>query len=128
MATWSELKGFLKSNYKVQKEEENNIVVLTEFSDGRSQLVYIFKRDLKGATWADVSSPIGTIQTGSLNAALEMMEGLACGGLVKVGDLHAVKHCMPIADLSTDEIAGPLALVAGAADTLEEKFIGGDKA
>jgi len=127
MATWSELKGFLKSNYKVQKEEEDNIVVLTEFSDGRSQLVWVFRQEFKGDAWAEISSPVGTIQAGNMDAALEFLNKGICGGLVKIGDIHAVRHGMPIADLSTGEIAGPLALVAGAADSLEEKFIGGDK-
>ena len=126
MATWSEVKGFLKSNYKVQKEEENNVVVLTEFKDGRSQLVWIFRQELSGDVWAEISSPVGIIKPESINAALELLNKGICGGLVKIGDVHAVRHGMPIADLSTDEIAGPLALVAGAADTLEENFIGGD--
>jgi len=128
MANWNEVKGFLKSNYTVQKEEENLVVLLQEFSDGRSQLIYVIKTDRKGEIWAEISSPVGTLKAGDINTALEMLTNATCGGLVKVGDYHAVRHCMPIADLSNEEIDGPIKLVAGAADTLEEKFIGGDNA
>jgi len=128
MATWNEVKEFIKSNYTVQNEEDNMIVLLQKFTDGRSQLIYVMKKDLNGAVWADISSPIGTLKAGDINSALEALFGATCGGLVKVGDFHAVRHCMPIADLSSDELNGPLKLVAGAADTLEEKFIGGDNA
>jgi len=127
MATWAEVKNFLKSNYTVQKEEDNMVVLLQKFTDGRSQLIYVFKKESNGAVWADISSPVGTLKAGDINTALELLLDATCGGLVKVGDFHAVRHCMPIADLSNDEINGPLKLVAGAADTLEEKFIGGDK-
>jgi len=128
MATWNEVKGFLKSNYTLQKEEDNMVVLLQKFTDGRSQLIYVMKKDLNGSVWADISSPVGTLKAGDINTALELLSGATCGGLVKVGDFHAVRHCMPIADLSTEEIDSPLKLVAGAADTLEEKFIGGDNA
>jgi len=127
MATWVEVKEFIKSNYKVQKEEDGMVVLVQEFTDGRSQLVYVFRKEHNGVIWADISSPVGTISAGDLNSALESLDNATCGGLVKIGDFHAVRHCMPIADLSSDELNGPLKLVAGAADTLEEKFVGGDK-
>jgi len=128
MASWNDVKSFLKSNYKVQKEEDNLVVLLQEFTDGRSQMIYIIKKEHKGVVWADISSPVGTLKTSDINSALEVLDTATCGGLVKVGDFHAVRHCMPIADLSNEEIDGPIKLVAGAADTLEERFIGGDNA
>jgi hypothetical protein len=128
MASWGEVKGYLKNNYTVQKEEDNLVILLQKFTDGRSQLVFVYEREVNGVIWADISSPIGSIGPQDIYSALEMMENAPCGGLTKVGETIAVRHCMPIADLSSDEINGPIKIVAGAADTLEEKFIGGDNA
>jgi len=126
MATWKEVKDFLRGSYSVKKEEDNYVQFLQEFSDGRSQLVFVFSKSYKDTAWIEIASPIGILKTNDLNAALDMMDKATCGGLTKIGDLHSVRHCMPIADLSNEELVHPILLVAGAADTLEEKFIGSD--
>ena len=128
MATWNEVKNFLKSGLGGQEASSGNgVSVDIKFTDGRSQFVNIMKAEYKGAEWADVFSGVGVISTANLNAVLEWLLTQPCGGLIKVGDTHAVRHCIPIADLSNDEIIGPINILASVADTLEEKLVGGDK-
>ena len=127
MATWDELKGFLLKNYSPSKDEGGMVVIELKFNDGRSQLVYVRKITKGEAVWADIVSPVGTIAPGQLDAAMAFLEEkTACGGLVKIKDTHAVRHSIPIADLSTEEITEPISTLASSADTLEEQLIGGD--
>jgi len=126
MASWNEVKGFLKNNLSAKEENSGLLSVVVEYSDGRSQLVVVCPHEFKGAEWIDISSPVGTLSAGNVNTALEMLSDATCGGLVKIGNTHAVRHCIPIADLSTEELVVPLGVVASVADVLEEKLIGGD--
>jgi len=57
---------------------------------------------------------------------LEWLLTQPCGGLIKIADNYAVRYCIPIADLSNEEIIGPINILASVADTLEEKLVGGD--
>jgi len=126
MATWSEVKNFIRNGYDVKKEEEHYIQLLQEFSDGRSQLVFVFYKEYKDAPWIEIASPIGTLKISDLVPALEMVDKRTCGGMTKIGDLFAIRHCVPISDLSNEELVGPILLVAGNADSIEEELLGTD--
>jgi len=127
MATWEQVKEFVKNNFKMQKEEANYFNMVFNVSDTRSQLVNVVKAQTKnGDVWVQIYSPVGVIKQDKINNALEDIEDAICGGLVKVGDKHCIRHCMPIADMSADEFAVPLILITALADVLEEKYVGGD--
>jgi hypothetical protein len=127
MATWEEVKGHLKSTYNVQKDEGGFVTLVIEYDDDRSQLVLVGARDVKGEEWIQIYSPIGALSANQLTPVLEALDAAEAGGLVKLGDNYHVRHCTPIADLSAEELDMPLRIIAGAADVLEEKFVGGDK-
>jgi hypothetical protein len=129
MASWDDVKGFLKSNFNVTKDDGGTVTIEQKFSDGRSQLLFVRRLTASDVVWADIASPVGTIEPGKMDAALAFLEEKSpCGGLVKIGQYHSVRHSVPIADLSGEEIAFPLRALAAAADTLEEHLIGGDNA
>jgi hypothetical protein len=128
MATWEQLKTFVKSNYKMQKEEADYFNMVFDLGDNRSQLVNVTKAQTKqGDVWVQIYSPVGVIRQDKLNNALEDIDSVVCGGLVKVGDKHFVRHGMLIEDMSAEEFNVPLLLITAVADSLEEKYVGGDK-
>jgi hypothetical protein len=126
MANWNEVKSFLTSGLNAKEANSGVLTMTISYTDGRSQLVVVGGRVFKDAQWIDISSPVGTLSAGNINVALEVLANATCGGLVKIGDTHAVRHCIPIADVSNDELIGPLKIVAEVADLLEEKLVGGD--
>jgi len=126
MATWNEVKSFLKNTLNAKESNNGTLTLTIEYTDGRSQLVVVAGRVFKDAEWADITSPVGTLSAGNINVALEVLASVTCGGLVKFGEFHAVRHCIPIADVSNDELIVPLKVVAEVADLLEEKLVGGD--
>jgi hypothetical protein len=128
MASWDEVKSFLKSNYNVGKDEGGTVGIEQKFTDGRSQLIFVRKASIGDSVWADIVSPIGVIPSDKMDGVLEFLEQkVVCGGIVKVGELHAIRHSMPIADLSTEEIAEPMKALAGSADAIEAVLFGSDK-
>jgi hypothetical protein len=116
MATYPEAMQYIKSNYEYK--ESNNLVTLEfKFADGRAQTVYIPTGLDQG--YLAVSSPFAMNISAdlALQAANDGMFGVR-----KVGDLFALWHVIPLADLDASEIDFGIKAVAIAADTLEEKF------
>jgi hypothetical protein len=127
MATWEQVKDFAKKNFKMQNEEADYFNMVFDLGDNRTQLVNVTKNQTKsGGIWVQIYSPVGIIKQDKINNALEDVDDAICGGLVKTGDKHFVRHCMLIADMSADEFAVPLVFVTALADALEEKYVGGD--
>ena len=128
MVTWEEVKDFIRSNYKLQSDEGDFFSLVFELDNDRSQLVIIRKDQTpNGDIWIQMASPVGIIEQDKLNDALEMLDGMICGGLIKSGEKYFVRHCMPIGDISPEEFATPLYFISGIADDLEQRFIGGDE-
>jgi hypothetical protein len=129
MATWTEVEGFIRNNYKLEKDEGDFFQMLFELDNDRSQIVFVqkFTTGGSGNVWIQISSPVGVIKQSDLNKALEVLNDKVCGGLVKIGEKHFVRHCLPIEDLSSAEFDTPLRIVISVADDLEKQFVGGDE-
>ncbi|GBU26766.1 hypothetical protein R84B8_00278 [Treponema sp. R8-4-B8] len=128
MASWDQVKNFIRSNYKVQNDEGDFFKMVFDLSNDRTQMVFVQKVQTKqNGIWIQISSPVGIIGQEKMNKALETLNDKVCGGLVKIGDKHFVRHCMPIDDMSLDEFAVPLTFITSSADDLEKKFVGGDE-
>jgi len=126
MASWDDVKSFVKSKFKVDDKGDYFSTVF-DTGNSRSQMVIMSKFTTNsGDVWVQISSPVGVIPQNKLDAALAMLDDKVCGGLVKIGDKHVVRHCMPIADLSQEELMYPLGFVTATADDLEAAFVGGD--
>jgi hypothetical protein len=74
-----------------------------------------------------VNRYVGEISLDSLNDALENLDDALCGGLVKIGEKHFVRHNLQLDDLSVEEFTVPLMVVTNKADELESRYVGGDK-
>jgi hypothetical protein len=128
MASWEQVKNFIRGNYKVQNDEGDLFRMVFDLGNDRTQLVFVQKIINKNnSIWVQISSPVGIIKQEKINKALEMLNDKPCGGLVKIGDKHFIRHCMPIDDMSLDEFSVPLNFITNAADELEQKFVGGDE-
>jgi len=128
MATWGQVKDFVRSLYPLQKEEEDFFNLVFDLGNNRTQLVNVFKsQSKKGDIWIQICSPVGIIKQDKINNALEDVSEAVCGGLIKINEKHFVRHCMPIDDLSKEEFILPLVYVTSMADDLEEKYVGGDE-
>ncbi|HEX5403826.1 MAG TPA: hypothetical protein VFX16_16180 [Pseudonocardiaceae bacterium] len=128
MATWGDLVTFVRTEYRVSRVEQDEIRVEVEFEDERRQAVVIYREVLdQKEEWVQIASPCGKAAEVNLLAMLtEIGQTAVCGGLVIMGEHVAVRHSLPLANLDINEFVDPLALVAGVADELEEKFTGGD--
>lgn len=128
MATWGDLVAFVRSEYRVTKVEDEEIRVEVEFDDNRRQVVVIYREVFdRKEEWVQLVSPCGKAAEVSLRELLaELGQTAVCGGAVVMGEYVAIRHSLPLENLDINEFTDPLALIAGVADELEEKFTGGD--
>jgi len=129
MASWEEVQGFIEKELSAKKKADDCWGATFSVTDERSQYVVFCKKIEKttNTVWLDIQSPVGKINSEDLDKALSFLASLHCGGLIKLGDVYAVRHGVPIDDLSADEIRNPLLSVCVSADVLELKLVGGDK-
>ncbi|MFI6093972.1 hypothetical protein ACIA8G_00345 [Lentzea sp. NPDC051213] len=134
MASWGDLADYVRAEYDVISDEDEELRILFTFGDeeedddARTQVVIVVREVLdKMHEWVQIASPCGLAKDVDLRAVLEEVgkSTVACG-LAIMGEHVVVRHSLPLADLDIHEFTDPLQLLAGTADMLEEQFWGGD--
>lgn len=128
MATWEDLVAFVRSEYRITKIETDEVRLLLEFDDERRQMVILAREVLdQREEWVQIASPCGRADEVDLRQLLaELGETSVVGGAVIMGDYVVLRHSLPLENLDINEFTDPLALVAGTADQIEERYVGGD--
>lgn len=124
MASWTEIKGYVFSNYKVSSDEGNLMSLLFDMGEGRSQLVFIGYLDLDEPL-IRFSSPIGKVSQITAERVIEAASSTPFG-VERVGDVYALRHVQLAATVDGSEIDMPIQLVTGFADHLEKTLGLGD--
>lgn len=133
MATYREFEDYVRSEYTVKKNtketSEGFMCLEIPCPNDRSHLVFVHPgSDVKNAgEIADIVAMLGELSGSKLEKALEAALNLPLGGLVKINDVIALRHSIPLTDVDESEIAMALLFTAMSADILEAKFVGGDK-
>lgn len=133
MATYREFEAYVRSEYTVKtnpKDAPKGFMCLEiPCPNDRSHLVFVHPgTDMKNAgEIADIVAMFGQLTGSKLEKALEATLQLPLGGLVKINDVIALRHSIPLTDVDESEIAKALLFTAMSADILEAKFVGGDK-
>jgi hypothetical protein len=129
MATWKDLVAYIRSEYEVLRDEPDQIRILFEFEDERTQVIVLSHEVMdQKYDWVQIASPCG------LAAELDLVRVLteigertvACGAAI-MGEYLVIRHSLPLENLDINEFEDPLNLLAGTADLLEEMFVGGDE-
>ncbi|MEU6263954.1 hypothetical protein [Saccharopolyspora shandongensis] len=143
MATWEDLLEFVRTEYRVVpgeveegepeyriiEDSEDEIRLLVEYEDDRSQIVIVGREQLDGSEdWVQVVSVIGRAEGVNLRKLLEELgqTSVVCGALI-IGDHVVLRHSLPLLNLDINEFTDPLNFVAETADHLEELFFRNDE-
>ena len=129
MATWSELAGYVRSNYKIADEKPSMIQMIFETGNLRSQVVFLWRQALMNGDeeWLQIESPIAELGSVNLQKLLEEVGDVVCGGAAVTSGHVTIRHAVPLANLNINEFERPLTLVTATADDLEHKLVGTDR-
>lgn len=129
MATWNDLAGYLRTNYKILEDKETLLSLSFGFGDGRSQLVHVGRATMEASQgeWATIVSVFADVDSADIPRALQEAASFVVGGVVIIGDKLALRHAVPLSNLNLNEFEEPFQMVMAAADVLEHQFTGADQ-
>ncbi|MEU6129973.1 hypothetical protein ABZ805_12465 [Saccharopolyspora sp. NPDC047091] len=128
MATWDDIAAFVRSDYRVIEDTGDEIRILIEYEDDRSQVIIVCREVLdQREEWVQIASVCGLVSDVDLRLVLKEIgeTSVVCGAVI-MGEHVVLRHSLPLLNLDINEFLDPLQLVADTADQLEETFFGGD--
>ncbi|WP_410646104.1 hypothetical protein [Amycolatopsis sp. cmx-4-54] len=132
MAEWADLIAFVRHEYRVVKDEPDEIRIRLSYGDDdyeeRAQTVVIAREVFdRREDWVQIATPFARVDQVDLTTVLtEIGNTIVVGGLVVMGEHLVLRHSLPLVNLDINEFTDPLELVAGSAELLEQQFTGRD--
>lgn len=135
MASWRDLQKYIRDNYRVIRDEPEEIRIRVTFraknpedDPDRTQTVVIAREVLdKREEWVQIATPFARASEVDLHAVLEEIgHTTVVGGAVIMGPYLVLRHSLPLMNLDANEFDDPLELVTGSAEQLEEQITGRD--
>ncbi|WP_033294253.1 hypothetical protein [Amycolatopsis jejuensis] len=133
MAQWTDLVGFIRHEYKVIRDDPDEIRIRVSFgedpeTEGRAQVVVIAREVFdRREDWVQIATPFARVdEVDLLHVLTEVGRTLVVGGIVVMGEHVVLRHSLPLVNLDLNEFTDPLELVAGSAELLEQQFTGRD--
>lgn len=122
MSTWTELKNYARSSYKLAEERDHSFKVVFKYTGGRLQAVIVSHYEAMGRAWVDFSSACCRVDRMDPREALEQGFNLAIGAICLDGDVYVVRHTVLLDELSTDDLQIHMHAVARTADQIERSL------
>jgi hypothetical protein len=128
VTTWTDVINYVRLRYEVLEETGSWLRFRLDTEDGRTQQVSVHHvPDVDGASWIEISSPVGWADKIDLRRLLELTGSSIVGGAAVVDSVALLKHTVPMADLSVlEEFDRPLRLVVARADAFERELTKSD--
>lgn len=130
MATWQQVRDYLKSNYKIGPDQGERLRIEFEVRPGRTQLVFLTHQTLMDGAeeWVLIESPFAQLGEVDLQRLLIALENKVCGGLGTAdGKFLVLRHAVPLANLDINELERPMQLLINTADAFEFDISGQDR-
>ena len=130
LKTWANVKRMLKNNFLVMDEENDILAFNFECDkDGRTQRVFVekFSTAESNIDWISISSCVGLIDNTEIDEVLIDLGKRCYGGLIKEDKKHYIRYSLLLETASEESLLIPIRSIADIADTIEEKYTGGDQ-
>ena len=130
MATWKQVRDYIQSNYDCKYNEEADLLSLVfDTNEDRSQVVIVSRnKSNSGDNWIEIASPIGEVSKNDIFDLLEDLTDYVCGGAILIDDEVWIRNRILLDSIDSPTIDNVMKIIAGIADDLEDKYVGGDEA
>jgi hypothetical protein len=119
VATWTELKNYARTSYKLAEERDHSFKLVFKYAGGRLQAVIVAHYEAMGRVWVDFSSACCRAESMEPREALEQGFNLAIGSICLDGDVYVVRHTVLLDELDLGNLHVHMHAVARAADQIE---------
>ena len=127
MATWDEIRAFMRKHYRLSEDSEDQITLLIGFEDNRRQHITLSMFEAMDRQWLLFETRI------CRRELMDPVEACKLNGTLPVGHLaldsegfFTARHTTLLGTLDTEELLIPLHALVKMADELEEKLTGMD--
>lgn len=127
MPTWGEIQEYVRSKYKLAKDEPEWFSLVWAYQNDRSQLIRCKHFKAFDQDWIEFASACCKENEMSPLVALKKNNDFAVGFIALDGDIYVFKYTVPLTNLDIEEFELPLHVVASTADQLESQFAAQDK-
>ncbi len=127
MATWQDLRQYIKSRYPVMSEEgDGTLRLMFNLGNGRHQNVVVAGKMAAGLEYAVIWTPV--CDEGHLPAreALARNMGMPIGALALMDGTMILRDTVLLKDLDVDEFEVPFQAITQAGDMLQYEFLRAD--
>jgi hypothetical protein len=122
MADWNALHRYIKSEYKIAKDDLNSVKLIFNLDNDRTQMVVVEKGGEVGdSEWAIISTAVCDENQINPKDALIKSSQMVVGGLALI-----FRHSIRLAELDPGEFEEPLRVAAVFGDELEQELSGAD--
>lgn len=127
MATWDDIRDFMRKHYRLSDESEDQITLLIGFDDNRRQHITLSHFEAMDRQWLLFETRICRKELMDPVEVLKLNNTLAVGHVALDSEgFFTARHTTLIGTLDTEELLVPLHALVKMADELEEKFTGTD--
>jgi len=124
LATWQEIRTYITSNYQVQTDNGDSLILVRPGVNERTQLVHVslMKVDLEaGDEMISWLSPVAKVNEVSADQVLSATMGMPYG-VEKTSDFYLLRHSQLAATVDPAEIDVPMRYISVFADYAESKL------
>jgi len=126
MATWEQLREYIKGNYAIDEEDRDWLTLTLHFDAGRSQQVRVAHMTFQDVEWAVLSTMVCREDDLQPMSALRRNGELVFGGLALIGESFIFRHAVELAHVDPAEFEAPLRVTTEYGDLLEKEITGQD--
>ncbi len=127
MASWEEIRTYMRSRYRLLEEDEDHVALLFGFDDNRRHSITITVFEAMERQWVLFEARICRKELMEPQRALELNGKSVVGYLALDRDeFYVMRHTALLSTLDPDELVVPMHVLVKVADKLEEELTGSD--
>jgi hypothetical protein len=127
MATWEEIRTYMRARYRLLEEDDDHVALLFGFDDNRRHSITIKQFDAMDRQWLLFEARVCRKELMETERALKLNGKSVIGYLALDRDgFYVMRHTALLSTLDPDELVVPMHVLVKVADKLEEELTGSD--
>jgi hypothetical protein len=127
MATWDEIRTYMRTRYRLLEEDDQHVALLFGFDDNRRHSITIARFEAMDREWVQFEARVCRKELLEPERALRMNGKSVVGFLALDRDsFYVMRHTALLSTLDPDELVVPMHVLVKVADKLEEELTGSD--
>ena len=127
MASWEDVRAYMRTHYKLLEEDDEHVSLLFGFDDNRRHSITLTLFEAMDREWLLFEARVCRRELLESERALHLNAKSVVGYLaLDRDDFYVMRHTALLSTLDPDELVVPMHVLVKVADQLEEELTGSD--